>query len=176
MGHVKRQTFNEQLLSAIKYDDEQSVKNAIKRLIALEGLAERGDTVATSIMVDLKKALGMYGGSFLDLLTPAQRQVIIRVLIDDETQSDVAKSMGISQQGVSYLMSGGLKRIVKFLKTGRISWRRVTPAEKEFILTNYGVMPISQIAEKLQRSPHNCEVIYHNLIKERERNETEEES
>jgi predicted DNA-binding protein YlxM (UPF0122 family) len=166
MGHVKRQTYNNELMTAVDYSTVTGIKNVIRRLLSFEGLAERGDTVAASVLVDIKKAIGTYGGSLLEILTPKQRYVIVEVLVNDKAQADVANDLDISQQGVSYLLGDGIKRIMKYLNTGKIPWRRVTDEEKAFILENYGKMPLYKIARQLQRSEQNCREIFKNLQKE----------
>ncbi len=166
MGRVKRESYNEKLLNSVNYCNQGSVKSAIRRLIQLEGLARRGDTVAASIAIDLKNSIGIYGGELLAVLTPRQRRIIIDVLVNDKAQADVADKLGISQQGISCSLNAGLRRIVKFLNTGRIPWRRVTDEEKDFLLENYGKTPLYRIAQQLQRSEQNCREIFKNLQEE----------
>lgn len=152
-------------MAATDYERGGCIKTLIKNLLWLERMAERGDTVASAILIDMRNALGFYGGNLLEVLTPKQIQVIEAALVEDVPQKEIAEEMGISQQGVSFLLNSGIKRMQKYLQTGRIPWRQVTDDEKTFLMENYGKMPTKEIAKHLRRSENNCRVIYHNLSK-----------
>ena len=152
------------VMSSIDYQSSKNIQNIIRNLLRFEGLSERGDSVATSILMDIRCSLGVYGGKYFDILTPKQRQVIFEVLVNDKPQCEVAKELGLTQQGVSYLVNNGVKRIQEFLSTGKIAYRPLTDDEKAFILNNYKTMDIVELASKLQRTENNCRVIYFNLM------------
>lgn len=159
-----RQVFNDALMSATNYKSKKSIQSVIRSLLRLEGLSERGDTVAASIMIDMKRALGIYGGKFFDILTPKQRVVIVDALIKDIPQREIAERLGLTQQAVSYLIGSGISRVAKFLETGKIKYRPFTDEEREYLLANYKSASIQDISYRLQRSENNCRVTYHNLI------------
>lgn len=165
MGHVKRQVYNTQLMEATDYERGGCIKSLIKNLLWLERMSERGDTVASSVLIDMKNALGFYGGQLIEVLTPKQKQVIEAVLMEDVPQKDIAFEMEISQQGVSFLLNGGIKRMQKYLKTGKVPWRQVTEEERQYVLDHYGKKSTREISQELRRSENNIRVIYHNLTK-----------
>lgn len=155
--------YNEELMALTNYKSKQSIQNVIKNLLRLEGLAEQGDMVALSIVVDVKCSMGTYGGKFFDVLTPKQRNVITEVLVNDRTQGEVAEQLNITQQAISYLISSGIQRVLTFLSTGKIKHIPMTPEEKVFMLANYKSMSVNEMSIKLQRSENSCRVLNHIL-------------
>lgn len=63
MGAIVRNIVNDQLLR-LSYKDPKNIKRFLRNWGGLEGLSEKGDTVATCILTDLKTvtAIAMWAG------------------------------------------------------------------------------------------------------------------
>jgi DNA-directed RNA polymerase specialized sigma subunit len=157
----KRDPGNSDLLEKISYASVAQLKNMVKYLNVL---SDSKDEKELCILADMKTALGLYDSKQnTRILTERQREAIVSHLIDDKTQAEVAESMGISQQGVSLLISGGLKRMKKYLVEGNVNWIPWTDEEKAFLLSNYNVLGPDKCADKLNKEKSKVISMYHAL-------------
>ena len=98
------------LLNYADYTDERKLRQLISSYNALYALAQKGDTVAASIFVDLKNALYTEG-----VLSVSQRECIEMCVIDGTTQDDAAKILGVSRETVKTHVKRGMTKIYDFL-------------------------------------------------------------
>lgn len=127
MGMVIVKTVNDRLLN-LDYSDPEVVKQILSNYNMMKRLAEKGDTVATAIILDMQAVLG---GSIEDMiedkkralknrdksvLTDVQFIVIVFVLIFGYEQSEVAYILGCTKQAVNAHLYRGIKRICRKLE------------------------------------------------------------
>lgn len=132
MGAVKVAVTNDQLLS-LKYKDEENIRMFLSNWSGLERLSEKGDTVATCILIDLKSATGIdpnvFGreyssrkrfdrGRYRGALSYPQFISIAYTLVLGYKQEEIAFMLGCSQQAVNQNIDKGIKRIQQVLKAG----------------------------------------------------------
>ena len=107
--------FNEALLNEIDYNNFFGVKKALAMYNALERLSEKGDTVALSILIDLKTAI--YKPK---LLTPKQLEVVELYFMHRMPIRQIASDLGVSFQAISYRLVGAIKNIQRALLSGEL--------------------------------------------------------
>ncbi len=107
--------FNEALINEIDYNSFSGVKKALALHNSLERLSEKGDTVALSILIDLKTAI--YTPK---VLTIKQLEVVELYFIYCMTQRQIAFELGISFQAVNERLNGAIKNIKSALLSGEL--------------------------------------------------------
>lgn len=108
---------NHALLNEVEYETYNGMKMALTLYNYLDRCSRRGDTVAHSILVDLKTAI--YSG----YLTERQLEAVELYFIYCMTQDDIARIFGISKQGVSRIISRSVRTIQKTLQSGELYGR-----------------------------------------------------
>lgn len=131
-----RDISHDNLMNAVDYSSVRSLKRAISSLTFFEKLAGQGNLSAMVILIDLKKALGLYEGE-RGAVTDKQRQAIFSVYVCGKTQEQVAQEMGLTRQGVGFLIISGLKLIQKFLLEGEVKNVYLDENEKKFFVDYY---------------------------------------
>lgn len=140
--------------SEYDYNSKANIKRALENLNHLYSNAEQGNTSAHAVWLDLQTALGRYhANTLLQVVTKKQKQVILLHLVYGYTQQEVAEQLGISQQAVSCRLISGIKRIQRFLTTGRTDWNEWDDEEEELLLEHYREKGAQWCAEKLNRRP-----------------------
>lgn len=104
------------LLNMANYADEKVLKKLYRNYGSFHNLAEAGNVAAIIIWLDLKQALNN------SQLTDKQRNCIILHLINKELLVEVAEFYGITDIGVIYHITGGLKKIHQTLENGYCYW------------------------------------------------------
>ncbi len=140
---------DESLLNSYNYSNFRSVKRAITDLLRLyEKASLGGNNGALIIMTDMKRAL-----IDSNVLTHREREAIYYCLVLGYKESEVADILCITQQAVHYLIKSGIKRIIRFLLTGKSSNSKFTKQDIERIIELYskGVKP-KEIADILNKS------------------------
>lgn len=126
MGSV-RETVNDQLLR-LSYKDPRNIRSFLRNWGGLESLSLKGDTVATCILLDLKRVTGIdvekYNRKNRDefnlcykkgKLSHYQYMSVAYVLVLGYSQEEVAYVMGVDQSVISQNIKRGIKRIQKEL-------------------------------------------------------------
>lgn len=158
MGAVRVKTINDRLLN-VDYSDPEELKMIISNWGMMEKLAEGGDTVASAILVDLQRAIGVSISEFGEnkksgfdtsriekgVLTEAQFISLVYVLGLGYRQDEIAFVLGCKKQTVNIHVHRALVRICKFLegdkvkdgkenkKTGRGSGRQVVKGKRSVL-------------------------------------------
>ena len=127
MGAVVRNLINDQLLR-LSYKDPKNIRSFFRNWGGLESLSNKGDTVATCILVDLKEVTGIdlelydrHNRKLFNLcylkgkLSQYQFMAIVYTLVLGYTQDDVAFVMGVDQSVVSKNINSGIKKIQREL-------------------------------------------------------------
>ena len=125
-----RNIVNDELLR-MSYSEPKNIKNFLRNWGGLESLSLKGDTVATCILVDLKRVTGidpeLYdrqdraafdAGYQNGELTYYQFMSIAYTLVLEYSQEDIAYVMGVDQSVISKNIRTGVKRIIKVLEGG----------------------------------------------------------
>ena len=128
VGSDVRNVVNDQLLR-LSYKDPKNIKRFLRNWGGLEGLSEKGDTVATCILTDLKTVtaidLDKYHKSDRAEFNKAYRKgklshyqymSIAYVLVLGYTQDELAFVMGVDQSVISKNINSGIKRIQRELR------------------------------------------------------------
>lgn len=128
MGAVHVKTVNDRLLN-VDYSDPELIKSLIKNWSMMERLAEKGDTVAPCILMDLERAIGVNLGEMAEdkyrgfklsrgesVLTDPQFISIVYVLGLGYSQEEIAYVLGCTKKVVNVHISRGIKRIMIFLE------------------------------------------------------------
>lgn len=128
MGAIVRNVVNDQLLR-LSYKDPKNIKRFLRNWGGLERLSEKGDTVATCILADLKTVtaidLEIYDKNHRERfnreykkgkLSHYQYMSIAYVLLLGYTQDELAYVMGVDQSVISKNINSGVKRIQRELK------------------------------------------------------------
>lgn len=129
MGVVRVKTLNDRLLQ-VDYSDPEEIRSILSNWDKMEKLAEGGDTVASAILVDLQRAIGVsiteFGrnkkaGFEVDkvssgVLTEAQFISVVYVLGLGYRQDEIAFVLGCTKQTVNIHIARGLKRVCRFLE------------------------------------------------------------
>lgn len=129
LGAVRVKTLNDRLLN-VDYSDPEELKKIIISWGMVEKLAEGGDTVASAILVDLQRAIGVSITEFGEnkkagfdvskihkgVLTEAQFISLIYVLGLGYRQDEIAYVLGCKKQTVNVHIQRALKRISRFLE------------------------------------------------------------
>lgn len=128
MGAVHVKTINDRLLN-VDYSDPELIKSLIKNWSMMERLAEKGDTVAPCILMDLERAIGVNLGEMAEdkyrgfklsrgesVLTDPQFISIVYVLGLGYFQEEIAYVLGCTKKVVNVHISRGIKRIMVFLE------------------------------------------------------------
>lgn len=128
MGAIVRNVVNDQLLR-LSYKDPKNIKRFLRNWGGLGGLSEKGDTVATCILTDLKTVtaidLDKYHKSDRAEFNKAYRKgklshyqymSIAYVLVLGYTQDELAFVMGVDQSVISKNINSGIKRIQRELR------------------------------------------------------------
>lgn len=131
MGAVRVKTINDRLLS-VDYSDPEEVKVILSNWSMIDRLAEGGDTVASAILADVQRALGVSisdfehdkkigfdAGKRSEVLTEAQFISLVYVLGLGYRLEEVAFILGCTKQTVNVHIRRGLKRICRFLEGGK---------------------------------------------------------
>jgi hypothetical protein len=118
-----REIINYSLLRA-KYADKSQLKKLLRMWGTLEELGERGDTVATCILIDLQRVTGIdmelyykgdrnafNAGYKRGALSKAQFMAITYTLVLGYTQEEVAWVMGVDQSVISRNINNGLQQM-----------------------------------------------------------------
>ncbi len=105
---------NDALLNEADYEKFGAVKSMLAMFNSHERAAYRGDTVAHSILVDLKEAI--YSG----VLTGPQLEAIELYFVRGHTQQDVSLMLGISRQSVQGRVNSAVRNIQKVLNSGEL--------------------------------------------------------
>lgn len=106
MGAVKRQIYNSSLMNMARYNNLNSLQHLLNNLNNLQRLAEMGDTVSASIVIDLKKALSS------DKLTKKQHECLELKYLGKYTNNEIAEELNLkSDNSVRKHLQGGLKKI-----------------------------------------------------------------
>lgn len=133
MGAVRVKTINDRLLN-VDYADPEEIKMIISNWGMMEKLAEGGDTVASAILVDLQRAIGVSISEFGEnkkagfdvskiekgVLTEAQFISLVYVLGMGYRQDEIAFVLGCKKQTVNIHVHRALVRICKFLEGERV--------------------------------------------------------
>ena len=122
MGEV-REVVNYSLLRT-SYRDRNQLKRLLRMWSTLEDLGERGDTVATCILIDLKRVTGIdvelyKEGTILSfddgykhgVLSYPQFVAIAYTLVLGYTQDEVAWIMGVDQSVISRNIDSGIRQM-----------------------------------------------------------------
>lgn len=150
------------ILDKISYANLPELKSLLKFILTTNVTA--GDSAVMCVLADLKTVLGFYDSSKdLKVLTSKQRKVIVEHLMNDKTQSDLAKELNITQQGVSILLGSALKRIRNYLKDGELNWMPWSLEEKEYLMKSYGKVPIYKLSKELNKPQSRVISMYHFL-------------
>lgn len=129
LGAVRVKTLNDRLLN-VDYSDPEELKKIIISWGMVEKLAEGGDTVASAILVDLQRAIGVSITEFGEnkkagfdvskihkgVLTEAQFISLVYVLGLGYRQDEIAYVLGCKKQTVNVHIQRALKRISRFLE------------------------------------------------------------
>jgi predicted DNA-binding protein YlxM (UPF0122 family) len=153
-----------ELLNKITYASIEQLRNVIRYLDAFS------DSNDLSVLADIKTVLGFYStDDDLRVLTPKEKTAIIEHLINDKSQSEVARLMGISQQAVSQAIRIGLKRIQQFLTNEEITKMHWTDEQKSFLLANYELLGPDKTAQAINKPKQKTIGMYHVLLNARKR-------
>lgn len=114
MGKSKREELNYNLLRSADYTNLYVLKRLIATINIIINLAESGDQVAMSILIDLKTVLGEYQREESPL-TDRQIFALRMSLIEGYSQAEVAAVLGVTQKWVSKIILLGLEAIRKQL-------------------------------------------------------------
>ena len=98
------------LLNYADYSDERKLRQLISSYNALYALAQKGDSVAGAIFVDLKNALYTEG-----VLSVSQRECIEMCLMDGMKQHEAGKVLGVVKMTVSVHILRGLRNVQNYL-------------------------------------------------------------
>jgi hypothetical protein len=98
------------LLNYADYSDERKLRQLISSYNALYALAQKGDSVAAAIFVDLKNALYTEG-----VLSVSQRECIEMCLLCGMKLHEVGSELSVSEVAVHALIGRGLKNMQKYL-------------------------------------------------------------
>lgn len=115
MGMGKRTNYNILLMNSVDYGDLGKLKRLLNQWLSLEKLADKGDQVAMSIMMDIKTCFGEYSKS-PTLLTGKEIHLIRTILIDGYSQRELALEFGVTQKTISIRVNNGLEKMAKMLK------------------------------------------------------------
>jgi len=107
------QHYNHELMQMADYSNVTRLRLLYRRLRQLEALAETGDMVAASIVVDLKTALFHPG-----VLTEQQRKCIIGHVVDHSTYRELEYDLQIDKSTIHYHVNIALKRLQTSLESG----------------------------------------------------------
>lgn len=123
-----RDIVNDELLR-MSYSEPKYIKSLIRNWTGLVNLSLKGDTVATCILVDLKRVTGIdperfnrHNRSVFDegykegYLSYYQFMSIAYTLVLGYSQEDIAYVMGVDQSVISKNIRTGIKRIIKVLE------------------------------------------------------------
>lgn len=106
--------YNEALMNEIDYSQFSGVKKALALYNGLERGSRKGDTVAHSILIDLKAAI------HFGRLTEKQLEVVELYFLRCMPQEQIANVLSISKQSVSERLNGAVRKIQKTLLSGRL--------------------------------------------------------
>lgn len=110
MGASKRQIYNSSLMNMASYTSIKSIKMLLTNIHNMKRLAEMGDSVSASIVVDLLTAVSHQS------LTEKQRQAVILKFFYRFTYEDIAEVMDVkSTYSVRKHIDGGLKKVRRVL-------------------------------------------------------------
>lgn len=112
---VRFRNYNDELMAIADYSDVRKLRFLYRRYNLLESLAEKGDAVAASIVIDLKTALFHPG-----VLSERQRECIIGHVINQFTYRDLEYDLGIDKSTIHYHVNIGLKRLQTVLESGAL--------------------------------------------------------
>lgn len=129
MGAVRVKTLNDRLLQT-NYAEPEEIKAIISNWSMMEKLAESGDTVASAVLVDLQRAIGVNISAFeknkkigfdvsrinKGILTEAQFISLVYVLGLGYRQDEIAFVLGCKKQTVNVHIARALNRVCKFLE------------------------------------------------------------
>lgn len=116
---------NDALLNAANYEDFHSMKEMVAMYSGLERSIYFGDSVAHSIFVDIKEALGV--------LSPKQKEAVRLCYMDMLPVRDAAASLGISLDSMQSRLNGAVRKMQKVLLSGEL----YTCQNPDFHVYNY---------------------------------------
>lgn len=135
-----RDIVNDELLR-MSYSEPKNIKSLLRNWTGLENMSLKGDTVATCVLVDLKRATGIdpdrfnrHNRSVFDegykegYLSYYQFMSIAYTLVLGHSQEDIAYVMGVDQSVISKNIRTGIKRIIKVLE-GKVDRDKVQAGE-----------------------------------------------
>ena len=133
MGSFVVKTINDRLLN-VDYSDIEEVKLIISNWSMIRRLSEDGDTVASAILSDIHRAIGVNIADLEDskkigfdkskvnegVLTEAQFVSLVYVLGMGYRQDEIAYVLGCTKQTVNVHIQRALKRVCRFLEGEKI--------------------------------------------------------
>lgn len=112
---VYYRNYSDELMALADYSDVRKLRFLYRKYTLLESLAESGDAVAASILIDLKTALFHPG-----VLSERQRDCIVGHLINQVTYRDLEHYLKIDKSTIHYHVNVGLKRLQTILESGAL--------------------------------------------------------
>lgn len=109
----ERSNYNDELMALADYSDVKSLRLLYRRLDNLKSLAEFGDSVAASIVVDLETAL-----FHPEVLTEKQRKCIIGHIVNHHTYRELEYDLEMNKSTIHYHVNIGLKKLQSSLESG----------------------------------------------------------
>lgn len=155
---------NNSILEKISYVDTQQLKFLIKYLANMDENFFK-DMTLMCLIIDLKTVLGLYpnANNNIKVLSDKQRDILIRHLINDEPQKEIAKDYGITQQGVSVIINTALKRIRQYLTEGSVTRVHWSEEDKRFLLENFNKLPLEELEKRLKIPANRIISMYYYL-------------
>ena len=142
-------------LNKIDYHSSVQLKNLVRCLGLFDSSTELVDFC---VLTDVRKAFNQK-----DVLTPKQKIVLQKHLIEDKSQYDVSIELGISQQGVSLLVVNGIKRLQSYLLSKKIKWTSWSDSDKEFLMSHYEELGPTEISKIIGKDKDKVINMYHAL-------------
>ena len=106
---------NYDLLNRADYEDFGRMKEMLALYNSHERNAERGDSVAHSILIDLQTAIYTPG-----VLTKKQLEAVELYFMHFVTQEEIGAEFSVSRRAIGYRLDAAIKNIQKILLSGKL--------------------------------------------------------
>lgn len=146
MGAIVRNVVNDQLLR-LSYKDPKNIKRFLRNWGGLEGLSEKGDTVATCILTDLKTVRGVNSLTTVTEVETADLQKIKINAIQDQIEGDIYSTINKSYIG-NYSNSYDNKCLLITAIKGYLRGLEATEGGKGWLKADSSTMEINVAKQK----------------------------
>jgi hypothetical protein len=132
-------------------DSIDDLRSLLRSVRALESLAQEGDSVSATILLDIRKAMRYEAFESVRVLTEEQFRVIQLYLIEGRTTRDVENVIKKDRRMIFYYIKSGLRRMLCYLHNEEFGSWYWQPWQVDFVARNQH-LPREELAARVGKN------------------------